>query len=196
MRVLIGLAMLISSASAWSHELDSERTVAGDVPAEALLPVTTVVRVNKNNPADVAVVHLNRMVKKGEQIDSLNFKDVALNSEIRELNFDSSNEKDMTSSTSSWSFGYYRGPYGGGAYLRGPYRSGYVGYRRPYYPNYYPNWNNYGYYRPYYTVNNNCGYYGNGCYYNPTYYVGNYSYAYSSYYSYSNSYYNYNCYTW
>ncbi len=215
MKSLLGILLIVVSSHALAHELDNENTVSTEqIDAAKILPRTTVIRVNKNDPTDVAIVHLNEKVAAGTNLENLKFQEVAINTEIRELNFDSTNEKDLTSSTSSWgfanyngprrNFGYYNGPNSSGAYYNGPRVNAYAYSNNNYYPRYnngyYPNYNYSSYYRPSYVVQNSCintPYYNyEGCGYYPQYYVNNYSYQYSSYYSYSSSYYDYNCYTW
>lgn len=211
MKGLVLVLAMAMAGSAFANELDQEATNATQLTAEqakAMLPATTVIRVSKQDPSKVEVVHLKTKLNKGEKLsDKVKFEQVALNTEITGINFDSSNELDATSSTSAWRYGYggagfiARGPNGGvvagGARWGGGY--GGYGYGRPYYgygAGYYGGYNpyNYGYgwnYPNYYTINSGC-YNNYNCYdYAATYRVAAYSYVAQPYYTYADPYYNY-----
>lgn len=162
-----------------------EKTAAEKAKLAADLPKTVVVRIKKNDPSKVEVMHLNKALSPNKDAIKTaggKFQELAVNSQMTGKAVGGANELDASSSTSSWSFGYYGVPrYYGYAYS--PYRSyGYGGgcgynYSSCYRPSYYYN---------------SCGY--SSCYspswYTPSYYYGGYSYAYQPYYGYSdNSYY-------
>lgn len=184
MKNLFIAAILAATPAALAHELDSEQA---SVPAQQMekakdLPATVVVRVSKTDPTKIEVAHLNKPVRAGKKISKLSFEKMAMNAEKTGVAYNSSNELDVTSSTSSWVFAVGRPSWG------------YTGYR-PYYGNYYPSnayypqsyyYNSYysPYYRPYYTPYYNSAYY-------PTYSYYGYNYGYAPYYSYSDASYNY-----
>lgn len=168
-----------------------EKTAAEKAKLAADLPKTVVVRIKKNDPSKVEVMHLNKALSPNKDAIKTaggKFQELAVNSQMTGKAVGGANELDASSSTSSWSFGYYGVPrYYGYAYS--PYRSyGYGGYGG------YGSGCGYSYsscYHPSYYYNS-CGY--SSCYspswYTPSYYYGGYSYAYQPYYGYSdNSYY-------
>lgn len=207
---VFALALVMGSSAAIAHELDGERTVSSKAIELAKdLPKTTVIRVSKKDPTKIEVVHLKEHLQPGTKIS---FEELAMKSETTQMDVTAANELDATSSTSSWSFGYYRGPYGGSAgYYRGPYGSaGYVRgprgntfayanrypyYRPPYYGSYNPGYYGYGYNNCYNNYGG-CGYYGSAVVYKsswayPTYTYGGYNYNYYPYYGYSDANYDY-----
>ncbi len=178
----IALTLFVSQA-ALAHELDNDAPVSQkQIELAKDLPQTVVIRTYKNDPTKVEVVQLKEKVPAGKKIANLKFQQLALNGEVQKTEMNSSNELDVTSSTSSWGFAIgYGGNYGYAGY-RSPYLTGY-GYNRPYYGSYYGG--GYGYYRPNY-YNNYSSYY-TAPYYASTYY--GYNYGYQPYYGYSD----YNC---
>lgn len=179
MKQVLLICALLASPFAFGHELDGEQTTDANLRAQiaAQLPGTTVIRVSKSDPNKVEIVHVKEKLAPGQKLSpEAKFEQVALNSEIRDINFTSVDEKDATSSTSSWGFGWWGG------------RRGY-GYTRPYYGyKYNYKW---GYY-PTYSVSSSCYYPAvTNCYYYPTYRVAAYSYVYKPYYTYADNYYNY-----
>ena len=204
--------LMITTATAVAHELDNENTTAtATVQAEVMsqLPQTTIIRVSKADPSKVEVLHLDRTLAQGEKLTNGAFEQVAINTEIQGVKFNSSNELDATSSTSSWRWGsgYYggygygvrggaavvRGPNGGTVAVAGRSRYGYgygAGYRGG------VGYNDYGYSggSAYYSVNSGCDqYYGCASYY-PTYRVRRAIYRPVVYATYEDNYYNYDCY--
>lgn len=182
MKKLILTAVFLASPLAFAHELDDERTVADQEVLKAKeLPATLVVRTSKADPTKVEVVHLDKKVEAGTELDQLSFEQLALNAEFPGTEFDSTNELDARSSTSSWSFGLYYNPGYSRSYNR-YYRktSSYYSRRSSRYYDYC-----YGY--------NDC--YSDYSYY-PRYRNSGYNYNYRRYYAYSDAYYNYDCYDW
>jgi len=181
MKIVLSV-LLMAGFSAASHELDREQTVSPQQIQKAKeLPQTIVVRVSKKDPSQVEVVHLKEKLAAGKKVANLKFEKMAMNAEVTGLAYDSGNELDARSSTSSWSFGiYYQPSY---SYAR-PYTRSYsrydYGYRRPAYDY------DYSYRRPAYRSS----------YYEPTYNYYGYRYNYRSYYSYSDSNYYYDYCAW
>jgi hypothetical protein len=196
MKSLMLAAVLAIAPAAMAHELDNVSNVsAKQLEAAQHLPRTVVVRTPVNDPTKAEVVEVKEGLKPEQKADGLNFKAVALNAEKNEINYTSKNELDVTSSVSSWRFGFYpvARPYYAGGYYGG--YAGYGGYGGGYYPGY-----NYGYARAYYpsysyaAVAAPCGY--NSCNYYPSYAYAGYNYGYAPYYSYCNNGYNYSYYGW
>jgi len=192
-KLILALALVAGSA-ATAHESDVVSTVTQQQIEKAKeLPQTVVIRRNLKDPKDVAVVHLGEKLAPNTKLSKAQFEKIALNAEVTGIAFDSTNEKDARSSTSSWAFGVYgRGPYGGvvaaGAWGRPGY--GYGGaavYARPGYGY----GGGYGYNDGYYGGGYAYGYGGGGgCYnncYAPVYNYGGYQYNYASYYSYQSA---------
>lgn len=121
------------------------------------LPATVVLRINKKNPKDVAVVHLKEHVPAGDKtkVAEMKFEKMALNAEKVGVAYSVNDELDvLVKSTSAWYFGfnnyYNRGIYGG-AYYR-PFSYAAYGWNQSY-ARYYPTYRYYGYnynYAPYY----------------------------------------------
>ncbi len=182
MKMLALSALIAISSIAVAHELDNVQPVSQQQIEKAKeIPGTIVIRRAKNNPQEVAVVHLKDKVKPGTKLTSLQFEKMALNAEKTGIAYDSKNELDARSSTSSWSFGIY-------------YNPGYNYYRPSYYSNSYRYGAGYG---SGYGYSNN--YYGRSAYYSyyqPSYNYSGYRYNYQAYYSYSDRYYNYDYCSW
>lgn len=173
---MLALSTLIAISSvAVAHELDNVQPVSQHQIEKAKeIPGTIVIRRAKNNPKEVAVVHLKDKVKPGTKLTSLQFEKMALNAEKTGIAYDSKNELDARSSTSSWSFGLY-------------YNPGYNYYRPSYYSSTYR----------YTGAYSRSGYYGYGnSYYQPSYSYSGYRYNYQAYYSYSDRYYDYDYCGW
>jgi hypothetical protein len=116
MKSLIFVAAITLAPFATGNELDTEPGT-GVVTQEQIaksqdLPGTIVVRTSKTDPNDVQVAFLKEKLKPGQKPKKLKFQKVALNREIQGIAYDSTNELDTTSSTSSWAFGW--GGWGGG----------------------------------------------------------------------------------
>ncbi|MBX3020276.1 MAG: hypothetical protein KF799_01260 [Bdellovibrionales bacterium] len=234
MRYAVLSLALVFGTAAVASELDNERTVAAapaapsadQIAKAAALPQTTIVRVSKTDPNKMEVVFLKDKLAAGKKLKGAKFEELALNNEKTLASktgiayASAADELDGSSSTSSWSFGYARGPWGGSAgYVRGPWGgAGFVrgpnggviagGYRNyPYYGGggYYGGNYGYGYgygagYGAGYGYNNGCyNNYGcgNGCYnncYQPTYVYSGYNYNCTPYYGYSDNNWNYTYY--
>lgn len=169
MRILFGLLFLMGSA-AMAHELNRQPVSAQQIEKAKDLPGTIVIRVNKNNPKDVAVLHLKQKLAKNQRVDkNAPFEQIAVNGEVHQLVFvpQQGKERDATSSTAAWRFGW-GGGWGHGGWGHGGWYGGYRGYYGgPYYGGYYPS------------------------YYYPSYYYGSYYYPYQPIYSYYDSVYSY-----
>jgi hypothetical protein len=176
------VALIVSGAGFANEELDRAEVSSDQIKKSGHLPGTIVVRISESDPEDVAIAVLKEQLKEGEVAENAVFEKVALNSEITGIAFDSGNELDVTTSTSSWRVGvrpggYYGGGrsyYGGGyrrAYYGGGYRSAYYGsgYRRAYYGSGYRSAYYGGYRRAYYGGSYYRPYYGNGYYRRPYY---------------------------
>jgi hypothetical protein len=184
MKALTIALALVLSQGVLAHELDNEaQLTAKQIELAKDLPQTVVIRTDKKT-GETEVVHLKEKLAPGKKVANLKFEKIAMNAEVTGIAFDSKNEKDITSSTSSWGFAI--GGWGRRGYAYGgasPYYRGYYGYNGGYY-------GGYGYYNPYYTsYYNNCGYYNN-CYY-PNYNYYGVNYGYTPYYGYSDNCYNY-----
>lgn len=179
MRISILPAMVVVAMfavpAAFAHELDGAQTVVQKPSAEQIaksagIPQTTVVRVSKKDPSQVEVVFLKEKLAAGQKVANLNFEKMAVDGEKTGIAYTAKDELDATSSTSTWSFGYYNGRYVDGAWARGPYRSaGYIsGPNRSagYYNGYY---GGAGYYRG---PNVSAGYIRGGGFYGNGYYRG------------------------
>src|SRR5665213_2599881 len=129
---------------AGAHELD-EVVSPEQIQLAKDLPGTIVVRVNKANPNDVAVLHVKEKLPPGQKLgEGANFEKIALKGDTNQLVFEvgKDNERDVTSSTPALRYAYggggfaVRGPnggvavggYRGGAIAGGGYGCGY-GYR-------------------------------------------------------------------
>lgn len=139
------------------------------------IPQTVILRVNKRDPKKIEVAFLKEKVSEGKvQKVKADFQKLVEDSELRGISYNSSNELEATSSTSSWGWrpgwgggwggwggwGRWAGwrpgwGWGGGGWYRPPYWGGVaVGY--PVYPSYAtsygygcPNVYYYGYSYPY-----------------------------------------------
>lgn len=116
---------------------------------------TIIVRIKRDDPTNVAVMHSQEHLKKGTKIVSGKFQQVALNSEKLVSTYDHTNEMNI-SSTASWYVGfyndYYSNNYYGNSYYR-PYNYRAYGWARNYGYAYYPSYRYYGNrynYSPYY----------------------------------------------
>lgn len=181
----LAIALTLSlSQFALAHELDQVSNQAD------ILVVKTDVKTGQ-----VEVARLNEKIPAGKAVPAnLKFQKLAMNSEVKNQDVNSSNEMQVESSTSSWGFarggGIAVGPrggaiawrggaaWGGGGYYGGGYGGyGYGGYG--YGAGYYPSYPSYGY-------GYGCGgaYYGGyGCYAPPVY-ATTVGYVYQPYYGY------------
>lgn len=159
----LNLALVVAlalGASAFAGELDNETASAAKTAKKKVhlakgLPATTIVRVSKDDPTQVEVAYLRDQVPAGQKLKNLKFEKMAINAEVAGIPYTLKNELDVTSSTSSWFFGwngYNR--YLNYGYYGGWYNPSYFGYGTAYYYNRwaYPTYNYYGYnyyYAPY-----------------------------------------------
>lgn len=178
----LAIALTFSmSQFALAHELDEVSTQAD------IIVVKTNVKTGQ-----VEVARVNEKIPAGKAVPAnLKFQKLAMNSEVKNQDVNSSNELDATSSTSSWGFaggGIAVGPRGGAIAWRGGAWGGrgyYGGYR---YPGYgygygYPAYG-YGYGAAYGYGGYGCGYASSyGCY-TPPVYATTVGYAYQPYYGY------------
>lgn len=160
MRAILLIASMVLGSVAMAKPSADQIEKAKD------LPTTVVVRQSKSDPSKIEVVHLKEHLPKGKILSNLKFEKAAMNSEAHGIAFDSGNELDKTSSTSSWRFGW--GGYGMGGWGGG---MGY-GYGM-----------GYGWGRPYYGMGMGWAY--------PYYNYAGYGYGYYPYWGYSDMYWNY-----
>lgn len=188
----LAIALTFSlSQFALAHELDETSSQAD------IIVVKTNVKTGQ-----VEVARLNEKIPAGKAVPAnLKFQKLAMNSEVKNQDVNSSNELDATSSTSSWGFagrgGIAVGPrggaiawrggaaWGGGGYYGGGYPGygygGGYGYNTGYYPGGYPY--GYGYGNAYGYGGYGCGGAYYGCY-TPPVYATTVGYAYQPYYGY------------
>ncbi len=151
MKLLVTVALLLTTPLAFADELDNEKSVTNVTQRAKDLPATLIMRTN-NETGEVEVAHLKEALAEKEMSvqDATQIAFTKINAE-QSYSATQFNELDNESSRVSWYFYYGYGYY--------PYSYGYSYY--------YPTYNYYGYSYAYYP------YYGYGW--------GAYSYAYYRY---------------
>jgi hypothetical protein len=201
MRILFSLLLAFTfTATAQEHKKERKpkgyRVTAEQIEKAKDLPGTVVIRTkicNKNDKAcakEVAVLQLNDKLAKNQRVAAdAAFEQIAVNGEVKELNFvpqKGGNQRDATSATPAVRYGWGGGGFRGG-FIRGPNggviaggrwggawgggRWGGYGWGGGYWPSY--TYGGYYYpYQPYYSyVDAGYSYSVCGC---PTYYCGGY----------------------
>jgi len=146
MKCLILGALLTATPQLFAAPATQTRPEARQAAKLAkLLPGTLIVRVSKTDPNDVAVVHLKKSVPKGAKLTNLAFQKAVLDEQVAGIPYESNaDELDANPATEALGFAIRRGPYGDGAYIRGP-NGGFIGgYRRNYGGGYYGGGEYYG----------------------------------------------------